>query len=513
MNHPRSPARVDIVIPTIGRPSLQELLDSLAIALAQATAAQAPALVGCYVVDDRRAAPQPLLTHVNGQLPFRLIRASGRGPATARNIGWHAGQAEWVVFLDDDVVVTPSWWTDLGIDLASAGPRTAAVQARIEVPLPTHRRPNDAERNTAGLVIAQWITADMAVRRQAMHQVGGFDERFPLAFREDSDLALRLQDHGWRLRRGVRRTVHPARRGGWAQSVRQQRGNGGDVLMRQLHGRGWRRRCSAPTGRRPQHLLATAAGLTALTAAVAQRRRAALMAASLWTACFAEFSWRRIAPGPKDPAEVARMLVTSVLIPPTATWHWTRAWVRRAPRPWPGGLPAAVLFDRDGTLIEDVPYNGDPDRVRVMPGASAAVERLRESGIPIAVVSNQSGLARGLIQGFDVDAVNRRVEELLGPFDGWFVCPHSEADGCACRKPAPGLVRTAARELGVAVDRCVVIGDIGADMEAAAAAGASAVLVPTAATRATEIAAAGWRATDLGQAVDLILGDPEGIRP
>jgi histidinol-phosphate phosphatase family protein len=505
--------RVDIVIPTIGRPSLQELLNSLAVALAEATAAQVPALVGCYVVDDRRGGPPPLLIEVNGQLPVRLIRASGRGPATARNIGWRAGQAEWVVFLDDDVVVTPSWWTDLGVDLTSAGPRTAAVQARIEVPLPTDRRPNDAERNTAGLATAKWITADMAVRRQAMHHVGGFDERFPLAFREDSDLALRVQDHGWRLRRGVRRTVHPARRGGWAQSVRQQRGNGGDVLMRQLHGRGWRRRCSAPMGRRPQHLLASAAGLTALTAAVAQRRRATLMAASLWAACFAEFSWRRIAPGPKDPAEIARMLVTSVLIPPAATWHWARAWVRRAPRPWPGGLPAAVLFDRDGTLIEDVPYNGDPDRVRVMPGAIAAVERLRESGVPIAVITNQSGVGRGLIEGSEVDAVNRRVEELLGPFDGWFVCPHSEADDCGCRKPAPGLVQTAARHLGVAVDRCVVVGDIGADMQAAASAGASAVLVPTVATLGTEIAAASWRATDLGQAVDLILSGPERMRP
>jgi histidinol-phosphate phosphatase family protein len=151
--------------------------------------------------------------------------------------------------------------------------------------------------------------------------------------------------------------------------------------------------------------------------------------------------------------------------------------------------------------------------VRIMPGASAAVERLRASGIPIAVVSNQSGVARGLITAADADAVNRRVEELIGPFDGWFVCPHSEADDCACRKPAPGLVQTAARELGVAVDRCVVVGDIGADIEAAAAAGASAVLVPTAATRATEVAAASWRARDLGQAVDLILSGPERIRP
>jgi HAD superfamily hydrolase (TIGR01662 family) len=499
--------RVDIVIPTIGRPSLQALLDSLAMALSEG-GVSAPALAGCFVVDDRRGPVTPLLIEMPARAPVRVMESSGRGPAAARNVGWRAGDAEWVVFLDDDVVVGPSWWTELGADLTNVGPRTSAVQARIEVPLPADRRPNDAERNTAGLATARWITADIAVRRQALHQVGGFDERFPHAFREDSDLALRLQDHNWQLRHGMRRTIHPARPGGWAQSIRQQRGNGSDVLMRRLHGRSWRRRCSASLGRRPQHLVATAAALTTLLAVTARRGRLALIAGSMWTACFAEFSLHRIAPGPKDAAEVGRMLVSSALIPPAATWHWLRALLRPTPASWPGAKPAAVFFDRDGTLVVDVPYNGDPDQVRAMPGAAEALRRLREAGIPTAVVSNQSGVARGLIDGADVDAVNHRVDELLGPFDGWFVCPHSEADGCACRKPAPGLLRAAAQHLRVAVERCVVVGDIAADMDAAAAVGAAGVLVPTAATRGAEIAAASRCAADLGEAVDLILGGP-----
>jgi D-glycero-D-manno-heptose 1,7-bisphosphate phosphatase len=86
------------------------------------------------------------------------------------------------------------------------------------------------------------------------------------------------------------------------------------------------------------------------------------------------------------------------------------------------------------------------------------------------------------------------------------VCPHGPGEHCACRKPAPGLVLQAARALGVAPQRCVVIGDIGADLQAAGAAGARAILVPTAATRPEEVAAAPELAPDLGAAVDLLLG-------
>ena len=167
--------------------------------------------------------------------------------------------------------------------------------------------------------------------------------------------------------------------------------------------------------------------------------------------------------------------------------------------------PAAVLFDRDGTLVVDVPYNGDPARVVPVPGARAALDRLRAAGLRLGVVSNQSGVARGLLGLADVRAVNARVNELLGPFGTWRWCPHGPDEGCRCRKPAPGLVRAAAADLGVTPADCVVVGDIGADLGAAAAAGARGVLVPTAVTRRTEVTAATVVARDLGHAVDLIL--------
>lgn len=149
--------------------------------------------------------------------------------------------------------------------------------------------------------------------------------------------------------------------------------------------------------------------------------------------------------------------------------------------------PLAVLFDRDGTLIRDVPYNGDPDRVEPMPTAHEALALLRQHGIATGVITNQSGVARGLITRAEVDAVNARVDALLGPFGTWAVCPHGVDEGCGCRKPEPGLVLDAARALGIRPADAVVIGDIGADIAAASAAGCDAVLVPTPTTLAAEV--------------------------
>lgn len=167
--------------------------------------------------------------------------------------------------------------------------------------------------------------------------------------------------------------------------------------------------------------------------------------------------------------------------------------------------PRAVLFDRDGTLVVDVPYNGDPALVRPLPGAAEALSRLRDAGIPTAVVSNQSGIARGLLTRTQVDAVNARVEQLLGPLGPVFVCEHGADDGCACRKPRPGMVLAAAAALGVDPRDCAVVGDIGTDVGAALAAGARPVLVPTPVTRVEEVAAAPEVADDVLAAVELLL--------
>ncbi|HWB73014.1 MAG TPA: HAD-IIIA family hydrolase [Egibacteraceae bacterium] len=493
---------VDVVVPTVGRPSLVALLRSLADA-------RGPLPGRVLVVDDRPAATVALTTAVPRRLAARTAVLRGRpgGPAAARNVGWRASPAEGVAFLDDDVIVDDDWLERLAADLAGLDDDVAGSQGRIRVPRPGGRRPGDWERNVAGLEQARWATADLAYRRAALAAAGGFDERFTRAYREDAELALRLVDRGWRIVAGLRGVTHPVRPADFWVSVRLQAGNADDALMRALHGRGWRTRAGAPQGRRARHLAVTGAGIAALAGLLLGRPRVAAAGAAAWLAGTAELAWARIAPGPRDRREVLTMLVTSAVLPAAASLHWAAGWWRvwRRVGRGPAAVPAAVLLDRDGTLVEDVPYNGEPARVRPRPGAREALDRLRAAGIPTAVVSNQSGVGRGLLDPGQVAAVNARCEELLGPLGPWLVCPHAPTAGCSCRKPAPGLVLDAAAALGVEPARCAVIGDIGADVEAARAAGARAVLVPTARTRRREVLEAPEVAADLPAAVDLLL--------
>jgi histidinol-phosphate phosphatase family protein len=482
-----NPPSYVVVVPTIGRPCLQACLDRLGDALRACPGADG--LVRLVLADDRKDTPDPLPVRLPEALAGRtqVITLEGRGPAAARNAGWRAAPAaEWVVFLDDDVLVGRQWAEELAADLRDLPDDVGGVQGVIEVPWPAGRRPADSQRATLGLAGAWWITADMAYRRAALADAGGFDERFRRAYREDSDLALRVLDLGWTLRRGRRRTAHPVRPPDLWASIAAQAGNADDAAMRRLHGRGWRARAGAGRGRRPFHVAACVMGASAALFGVTGRRRAALAAAGGWVVLWGEFTARRVLGGRRTWPEAGAMIVTSAVIPPLATWHWLAgAWRFRHARPWPP-QPAAVLFDRDGTLIHDVPYNGDPERVAPLPGAPDAVAALREAGIGVGVVTNQAGVGRGMITQAQLAAVNARVDSLTGPFGAWQVCPHRPEDGCECRKPAPGLITAAAAALGVTAAECVVIGDIGADVAAARAAGARAVLVPAPATRQEE---------------------------
>lgn len=466
-------ALFDVVIPTAGRPTLGRMLRALE--------SQQPRPAEVIVVDDREL---------------------GRGPAAARNAGWRRARAEWVAFLDDDVEVPEGWTAALERDLRHLPSAVAGSQGRIQVPL-AGARPTDWERQVKGLERARWATADIAYRRSALRRVGGFDERFRRAYREDADLALRMLDAGYLLVRGERTSFHPVPPADRWISLRRQVGNQDDPLMDRLHGRHWRLRAGAPAGRRPAHLLTTALAIAATGWFLAGRRRDAGAAGLGWAALTADFAWSRFAPGPRTRDELLTLALTSPLIPPLAAYHWLRGrwrW-RKAQR-----LPAAVLFDRDGTLLEDVPYNADPEKVRPLPEAREALDRLRSRGIRLGLISNQSGVARGLISSAGAEAVMARTVELLGPFDHIAYCPHAPGAGCDCRKPAPGLVLEAAAALGVQPGECLVVGDIGSDVAAARAAGARALLVPTAVTRREEVAAAPAAVRSLGEAVDSILG-------
>jgi histidinol-phosphate phosphatase family protein len=506
---PTPPPAFDLVVPTIARPDLGVLLESL-------DASVGPRPGRLVVVDDRRRSDPPLRLPVLRTLAPMIVPSGGRGPAAARNVGWRRCGAEWIAFLDDDVIPPATWLGDLASDLRVCGDDVciAASKGGVWVPMPTDRRPTDAERAVVNLETAAWITADLAVRRRALLASGGFDERFRRAYREDTELALRLMDRGMTIVEGCRAVTHPVRSGTWSASVRAQRGNADDALMQRLHGSTWRERGRSPRGCLREHVATTWVTLVSAALAIRGRSRSATAMLAVAAGRIIAFWWRRARQGPAELVEWTRLAGSSVVIPfAAAFWAaWGRARARRlapqgARHQWAGGRPALVLFDRDGTLIHDVAYNGDPARVEPVAGARDALVRVRRAGIPVGLVTNQSGVARGLIRRSDVDAVNRRVEELLGPFATVQVCEHGERDHCRCRKPAPGMISAAAAAVGVPPHRTAVVGDIGSDVDAGLAAGARAVLVPNSATSLDEISAAPEVAADLGAAVALLLDE------
>lgn len=135
----------------------------------------------------------------------------------------------------------------------------------------------------------------------------------------------------------------------------------------------------------------------------------------------------------------------------------------------------ALFLDRDGTLIEDPGYISDPARVRILPGVPGALRRFRDAGFSLVIVTNQSGIGRGLYGWDDYEAVAARLRDLLAgegiALDAEYACGHSPEASCDWRKPAPGMILAAAGELGLDLGRSLLAGDKRLDIDAAAAAG------------------------------------------
>jgi len=173
----------------------------------------------------------------------------------------------------------------------------------------------------------------------------------------------------------------------------------------------------------------------------------------------------------------------------------------------------AVFLDRDGTLNVDPGYLSDPDQVVLLPGVGEALARLGNAGFLLVVVSNQSGIGRGIFPEAALGPIHQRMNDLLRPFgariDAFRYCPHRPEDACSCRKPSPALLLDAARDLGIDLSRSFMVGDKAIDLEAGRAAGCAAGLVRTGAGREEERClgpgAADWVGDSLGDAVSWIL--------
>lgn len=177
-------------------------------------------------------------------------------------------------------------------------------------------------------------------------------------------------------------------------------------------------------------------------------------------------------------------------------------------------LRPAVFLDRDGTIIRDAHYLADPAGVELLPGAAEAIARLNRAGVPAIVITNQSGIARGMFTEADYQRVRARLDELLAAhgarLDDSLHCPHHPGHGeaCECRKPGTLLYREAAARHGIDLTSSVGIGDRWRDLHPVIALGGAGVLVPTGATSPEDVAMARTEASvapDLEAAVDRAL--------
>jgi histidinol-phosphate phosphatase family protein len=141
---------------------------------------------------------------------------------------------------------------------------------------------------------------------------------------------------------------------------------------------------------------------------------------------------------------------------------------RSCPESWLGHRGPVLFLDRDGVVIADRDYLGDPREVQVLPGVAATMLAAREAGFAVVGVSNQSGLGRGFFTPADFSAVMERLDELLArqgaEFDGFYYCPHAPQEDCDCRKPKGGLLAEAARRLTWNPDHSWVVGDKVSDL-------------------------------------------------
>jgi glycosyltransferase involved in cell wall biosynthesis len=304
--------RISVVIPTYKRPQL--LLRCLTTVLSQHFDADAYEVI---VVDDGHDdATKHLIESLKEGAPLaaelRYLRPpTGRGPAVARNVGWRAARGALVAFTDDDTVPARDWLAE-GERVMQIHADWVAMCGRVSVPMPGE--PTDHARMTAGLAKAEFVTANAFVRRWALQEVNGFDERFTRAWREDSDLQFRLMTQAGHVGRSSRaEVVHPVRPAPWGLSLSQQKNTFYDALLYKKHPRLYRQRI------RPvppwNYYLIVSLALTALLLLFFRQVEIATGCMAVMLALVLHLAFGRLRDTSHRLPHVLEMLATSALIP------------------------------------------------------------------------------------------------------------------------------------------------------------------------------------------------------
>jgi glycosyltransferase involved in cell wall biosynthesis len=311
-----SPPRISVVMPTYRRPRLlARCLDAL---LQQRMAADAYEIV---VVDDGRSEDTRFLcesyagrARAAGGPAIRYLRPDGtRGPAGARNAGWRAARGTLVAFTDDDTLPDPLWLREGELAMNARG--RVAAWGRVHVPPPA--RMTDNARNTAGLENAVFVTANAFVLREALERVGGFDERYRRAWREDTDLYFALlaayPADGAIVAAPRALVLHPVRDARFLVSVGQQANMAFDALLYKKYPALYDRHIGFRHP--PANYVAIALATLVALAAAPFSGRVAAAAALVAVGLIVRFALRRLRGLDKSPAQVADMLLSSVAIP------------------------------------------------------------------------------------------------------------------------------------------------------------------------------------------------------
>jgi len=307
---------VSVVVPTCGR---ADLLNRCMAALTAQTLRGAD--MDIIVVDD---APSDATRDVVGQwtahaaqrgLEVTYVANHGpHGPAAARNRGWRHARADVIAFTDDDTVPDANW---LRQGMMALDAEVDALWGRITMPLPEH--PTDYERDASHLATAEFVTANCFCRKAMLQALDGFDERFRLAWREDSDFHFRLLAQGARIRHAPEAlVVHPVRPAKWGVSISQQKKIQFDALLYKKHPRLYREKIRA-TPRWDYYLIVASLLATVLGAAMGNLALAAL-AAAVWLGMTAWLCAIRLKHTTRTAAHVIEMALTSAAIPVLAVW-------------------------------------------------------------------------------------------------------------------------------------------------------------------------------------------------
>jgi GT2 family glycosyltransferase len=319
--------QISVVIPTCRRPALlAQCLDAL---LEQD---MAPERYEIIIVDDAHcqetkrlvesqakahAQKQPVIRYLPGACAHRPA-----GPAAARNLGWRAARGSIIAFTDDDCIPSRRW---LSAGAAALVDGIDGVAGRLIVPLPDN--PTDYEYNATGIAECDFVTANCFYRKSALEQVGGFDERFTAAWREDSDLSFTLLAHGAHFTNAPEAiVVHPIRPANWGVSVLQQRKSMFNALLYKKHPHQYKQKIQATPPWRYYSIIGTL--LLAVMGLLKRSKLLVLLGLGLWTYQTGRFCMQRLTHTSREPGHVAEMVVTSMVLPPLAIFWRLRGAIK-----------------------------------------------------------------------------------------------------------------------------------------------------------------------------------------